>query len=256
MANRKIERRFISVEKNFSIIPPKTYTQQIIEQVAEQQKKQQEETKQKGETREKKYHFTTNWFEPNIPKWEKTLTHLKDQKINVLEIGVFEGRSTTWILEKLLKNPESKLVAVDLFEKFWYNYDHEKTFRENIQKSGRESQVEIIKSNSFDVLARLNHEKEKQFDFIYIDGSHAAQDVLADATLSWNLLKERGILIFDDYEWDYFEEEYNNPRIAIDAFLRCYQTQIEIIYKHYQVVVKKVSREALRTEREDKKIYC
>ncbi|CAH1758444.1 15413_t:CDS:2 [Entrophospora sp. SA101] len=81
-------------------------------------------------------------------------------------------------------------------------YDHEKTFRENIQKSGKENQVEIIKGKSFDALTKLNHKKEEQFDFIYID--------------------------------DYFEEEYNNPRIAIDAFLKCYQTQIEIIYKRYQ----------------------
>ena len=46
-------------------------------------------------------------------------------------------------------------------------------------------------------------------------------DVLSDAVLSWNLLKEGGIMILNNYELDYFEEEYNNPRIAIDSFLRC-----------------------------------
>jgi len=241
-------------EQNYPIVP-KICTQQVVEQVEEQQIKQKQ-TEQKDEARGKNYQFTTNWFEPHASRWEKTLVHLKDQKINVLEIGVFEGRSTTWILEKLFKNPESKLVAVDLFEKFWYGYDHEKVFRENIRKSGKENQVEIIKSNSFDALTRLNHKNEKQFDFIYIDGSHTAHDVLADAVLSWNLLKEGGILIFDDYEWDYFEEEYNNPRIAIDAFLKCYQVQVEIIYKRYQVAIKKVNRETTQIEREDKKIYC
>jgi len=224
----------------------------------EQKQRQEQETNKQlkeSELREKKYQFTTNWFEPHIPRWQKTLFHLKDKQINVLEIGVFEGRSTTWILEELLNNSKSRLVAVDIFEKFWWGYDHEKTFRENIRKSGHESQVEIIKNNSFAALTELNQQSPTKFDFIYIDGSHTACDVLSDAVLCWNLLKERGILIFDDYEWDYYEEEYNNPRLAVDAFLKCYQQQIEIIYKRYQVAIRKVSRESIRTEREDKTIY-
>ena len=152
---------------------------------------------------------------------------------------------------------ESKLVAVDLFGKFWGNnndYDHEKTFRENIAKSGKGKQVEIIKDDSFNVLVKLNQEKKIEFDFIYIDGSHSACDVMSDAVLAWKLLKENGIMIFDDYEWDYYEEEYNNPRIAINGFLRCYHPQIEVIYKHYQVAIKKVIKEVIRNVREDKSL--
>ena len=100
----------------------------------------------------------------------------------------------------------------------------------------------------------MNYEKRIKFDFIYIDGSHKACDVLADAVLSWNLLKADGIMILDDYEWDYFEEEYNNPRIAIDSFLKSYQNQIELIYKHFQAVVKKVIKEVPQTARDDKRI--
>lgn len=214
-------------------------------------------TEQKRKIREDKYQFTTNWFEPHVPSWEKTLYPLKDKPINVLEIGVFEGRSSTWLLEELFNHSESKLVVIDLFKQFWganNDYDHEKTFRENIAKSGKEKQVQIIKSNSFDALVKLNHENQTKFDFIYIDGSHFSCDVMSDAVLSWNMLKEGGIMIFDDYEWDYYEEEYNNPRIAVDDFLECYQTQIEIIYKRYQVAIKKVIKENIATEREDKKL--
>jgi hypothetical protein len=78
--------------------------------------------------------------------------------------------------------------------------------------------------------------------------------VMSDAVLAWKLLKENGIMIFDDYEWDYYEEEYNNPRIAIDGFLRFYHSQIEVIYKHYQVAVRKVTKEVIRNEREDKSL--
>ena len=61
-------------------------------------------------------------------------------------------------------------------------------------------------------------------------------------------------MILDDYEWDYFEEKYNNPRVAIDSFLESYQSQIEIIYKHYQVAIKKVSRKVPRIPRDDKTV--
>ncbi|CAG8752163.1 25900_t:CDS:2, partial [Gigaspora rosea] len=73
----------------------------------------------------------------------------------------FEGRSTTWILEELCKDPESKLITIDIFVKIFPNNDNEATF----------------------------HEKKMSFDFIYIDGSHESHDVLSDTVLSWNLLK-------------------------------------------------------------------
>ena len=200
------------------------------------------------------YKFTKNWFVRHIPKWEETLHHLKDKKINVLEIGAFEGRSTIWILEELIKDPESKLTTIDTFHRIFADNDNETTFRGNIKESGKENQVEIIKNNSFDAITKFNYEKKVKFDFIYVDGSHVSCDVLSDAVLSWSLLKEGGIMIFDDYEWDYFEEEYNNPRIAIDSFLRCYQRQLEVIYKHYQVAVRKVIKENIQTARKDKKL--
>ena len=38
-------------------------------------------------------------------------------------------------------------------------------------------------------------------DFIYVDGSHQAHDVLCDAILSFKLLRVGGIVCFDDYLW-------------------------------------------------------
>jgi len=203
------------------------------------------------------YKFTRDWFIQHIPKWEKSLPlhELKGKKINVLEIGVFEGRATIWILEELIKHPESKLTTIDTFEKMFADNNNEATFRGNIKESGKENQVEIIKNNSFKTLTKFNCETREKFDLIYINhGSLTSCDVLSDAVLSWNLLKEGGIMILNNYELDYFEEEYNNPRIAIDSFLRCYQRQLEVIYKHYQVAVRKVIKEIIRTARVDKSL--
>lgn len=40
------------------------------------------------------------------------------------------------------------------------------------------------------------------FDLVYIDGSHLRLDVLSDASMAWRLLREGGVMVFDDYEWD------------------------------------------------------
>lgn len=43
--------------------------------------------------------------------------------------------------------------------------------------------------------AGLTHLWHRQV--VYIDGSHAAKDVIADAVLAWALLRPGGVLIFD-----------------------------------------------------------
>ena len=63
--------------------------------------------------------FTTDWFSPNIPQWESLFTATgwdPDQPKTVLEIGSFEGRSTLWILERLLRHPDSRIHCIDTFE--------------------------------------------------------------------------------------------------------------------------------------------
>ena len=66
-------------------------------------------------SRQEKFHFTINWFDKNIPIWNKFLEPLKKEKIAVLEIGAFEGACTTWILEELLLHTDSNLVSIDNF---------------------------------------------------------------------------------------------------------------------------------------------
>lgn len=82
----------------------------------------------------------------------------------------------------------------------------------------------------------------EEFDFIYIDGSHNAIDVLEDAVLSFRLLKNNGIIAFDDYLWN--DEQYSDgtyPKLAIDAFISIYDHKIKLLYKEYQVWIQKIS---------------
>jgi hypothetical protein len=73
------------------------------------------------------------------------------------------------------------------------------------------------------------------FDFIYIDGDHTAYGVMKDAVNAYECLSIGGILAFDDYMWPSGKGVYNEPKVAIDAFLAVYGNRIKLIQKSYQV---------------------
>jgi predicted O-methyltransferase YrrM len=78
-----------------------------------------------------------------------------------------------------------------------------------------------------------------QYDFIYIDGSHIAKDVLTDACMAWQVLKPKGIIVFDDYVWGDPRDILHRPKAAIDAFTNIFAEEVEVIHVGYQLVVRK-----------------
>jgi predicted O-methyltransferase YrrM len=98
-------------------------------------------------------------------------------------------------------------------------------------------QVEVRVGQSQEL---LRSEPLYSFDFVYIDGSHKAADVLEDAILSLRLLKPGGIMIFDDYLWAAFEDPLDNPRPGIDAFLHAFAQQYDLLWFGNQVAVRKI----------------
>lgn len=159
--------------------------------------------------------------------------------LDFLEVGCFEGRATLWMLENVLTDPSSMVTVVDTFKgnpefrSMKINGDCLDRFRSNIR--GYEDKVDIHVGESRSVLRVL----PGQFDFVYIDGSHMAADVLSDAVMAWPLLKQGGILAFDDYEWPGNGGPVNSPRIAIDAFLEVHEDQLKVLHQAYQVAVRK-----------------
>jgi predicted O-methyltransferase YrrM len=148
--------------------------------------------------------FTEDWFSGNIPIWSRLLAeHLGKPSLRYLEIGVFEGRSTCWLLENVLTGKDSHIVCVDTFEGGMESAPADadmpsvrQRFESNILPW--KDMVSLHVGASSDVLPLLTTD----FDFVYIDGSHQAKDVLTDAVLCWRILRPNGIIIFDDYEWN------------------------------------------------------
>lgn len=188
--------------------------------------------------------FSADWFSPHIPDWERLLGPLKGRPdLTFLEVGSFEGRSASWLLENVLTHPSSSLYCVDTFEGSVEHAGMDLTnlyerFLANTRAFG--SRVRVLREPSLRALSRLQLQAAR-FDFIYIDGSHAAADVLADAVLSFPLLKVGGLLAFDDYQYPLGKDDWDRPRLAIDAFLHTHRPKCEVVHTGYQVFLRKTS---------------
>ena len=77
----------------------------------------------------------------------------------------------------------------------------------------------------------------KQFLVVFKNRDHSEDTVWLDAIYSFKILKEGGIIVFDDYEWNIGKK---SPKAAIDRFLQKYRDRIEILVVNFQVVVKKL----------------
>jgi hypothetical protein len=52
--------------------------------------------------------------------------------------------------------------------------------------------------------------------------------------MAWQLLRKGGVMLFDDYEYD-----KEPTKIGIDAFLKGFEGQYEIVLQNYQLAVMK-----------------
>lgn len=198
--------------------------------------------------------FLSDWFTKNIPVWEKHLSHLKGGNVHALEIGCFEGRATCFLLEHILTSRASTITCIDPFpiitreqlEKYAERWqlstlpsapiDIEKRFDRNIAEICATEKVIKHKGLSKYILRAL---QVRGYDLIYIDGSHFKEDVLKDIILSWDLLKDGGIMIFDDYRLRDAAPELGDPKAAIDAFLDVFDGHYDVLHKEWQVILKK-----------------
>lgn len=200
------------------------------------------------------YLFSNNWFDGNKAIWSQLLQQINPTRI--LEVGSYEGKSTVFIIESLANINDLEIHCIDSWEG---GIEHkqggsaetnmpevEARFAHNmkiaINKSSRTVKLELHKGLSNKELPKLvASDMQEYFDFIYIDGSHQAPDVLLDAILGFELLKIGGVMAFDDYLWQEplpgGTDLVRCPKISIDAFtniycrkLRCLRAPLKQLY--------------------------
>ncbi len=186
------------------------------------------------------YSFSEDWFSNHIPSWNKIVGWLKPSR--VMEVGSYEGRATTYIIEKCTEFGPLHLTCVDTWEgsidlpparmagveeRFDYNT------REAIRAANAPVDLQKCKCESTVTLSSLIAEGREPFDLIYVDGSHTAPDVLTDAVLGFRLLRVGGVMIFDDYLWSMegplHVDPLNMPKPAIDAFTTTFMRKVRVL---------------------------
>jgi FkbM family methyltransferase len=188
--------------------------------------------------------FKETWHDVHIVPWCVTFSRIYNrvQPVRILEIGSWEGRSTLFFLTYFT---QGRLTALDTWagsDEYHYNAtselrDLEARFDTNIGPYA--DRLTKRKGSSMHVLPQLLDERQK-FDLIYVDGSHFPDDVLTDAINAWRLLEHGGLLIFDDFFWNYYPRARANPRWAINLFLKYHTGEYTILsVSSYQIILQK-----------------
>jgi predicted O-methyltransferase YrrM len=180
--------------------------------------------------------------------------HQLPSRKRFLEIGSFEGRSSVWLIENAIEEG-GDLFCVDTWEG---GEEHkaqghdmsavEDRFHTNITLAlatvyPKKINVQSFRDTSLNALSALLSTTPKSrdlFDFIYIDGSHQAPDVITDACMAWPLLRVGGVMVFDDYGWGEPLPATHKPKMAIDAFVDIYKERLHLIHKSYQLIIQKM----------------
>ncbi|KAJ3860292.1 glycosyltransferase family 8 protein [Lentinula novae-zelandiae] len=197
---------------------------------------------------------TQDWFSHNIPHWRNLFPFITSPRPRILEIGSWEGRSAVFLLQNICGEGTDMgmAVCIDHFDLFRTSAGRERFRKINHNLSLTGKPFRVLPQFSVPALMNLLEKeilKEESlgnagFDWIYIDGSHEADDTFLDGELAWRLARKGAIFIFDDYHWDKEpEDSKHHPKKGIDTFLDLHRGEYVKLTEpeHYQVVLRKTS---------------
>ncbi|KAI0750679.1 glycosyl transferase [Daedaleopsis nitida] len=193
------------------------------------------------------YTDTQDWFSFNVDTWRNLFQHITSPNPRVLEIGSWEGRSAVFLLNEVCGDA-GELVCIDHFDLMNTEAGRERRRKlaQNLSLTGKH--FRIIEQFSVPALISLLTEETTSsspgFDWIYIDGSHEADDTFLDGELAWRLARKGAVVIFDDYHWDKEpEDSVHHPKRGIDAFLALHAGEYTRLSSdtQYQVILQKTT---------------
>lgn len=190
------------------------------------------------------YQFTQDWFMTGPQVWPQIKAMMR-RRADFLEIGSYEGRSSVWTVENMVPDSGS-LTCIDTWQGSEEHSQEdmaavEARFDHNIELIGKQfplREIWKIKEPSIKALGEMVS-VGRQFDFIYIDGSHQAKDVMTDSCMAWPLLRSGGFLVWDDYLWGSARDILHKPKMAIDGFMLMFGEELRPIFTGYQMIVQK-----------------
>jgi predicted O-methyltransferase YrrM len=128
-----------------------------------------------------------------------------------VEIGVWYGRSACYMAQRL--KDSGKRIRFSVIDTFDARPDLLEQFQSNLHKAGLADRVEIHRGRSQELA--LLPELSGPFEFVFVDGSHAFQDVYDDLRLWYPKVRPGGIFAGHDYtDWRYSPD----VKAAVDRF--------------------------------------
>lgn len=125
----------------------------------------------------------------------------RSKKTLIVEIGSYNGCSTTWLASAGIRNGFRSVIAIDLFTgtpSWGKKIDTYEAFMRRMRRNKLGNFVEPIRGDSREVIK--NWEDKNKIAILHIDGDHAYEAVKADIDNYIPYLEPQGIVIFDDYD--------------------------------------------------------
>lgn len=197
------------------------------------------------------YKFNQGWYDALLNTDMVLNTHPEGQKLalkseecrQIVEIGIYEGASTCFWSDFYLDHPESRLISIDPFtgseehhaepEKYPELANLELIARGNIAKSKNAAKIEVLKGFSQFIYPELclRHGADPWIDVLYVDGAHDPTSVARDTVLYVPMVKQGGLVIFDDYG-------HPDVKRGVDNALNSFASAESAIFTGWQLVVK------------------
>ena len=137
------------------------------------------------------------------------LNHLKDHKINILEIGSYAGASAAAFVKYF---PNANVFCFDVnISNFEFKSQKIHVFGIDINNKNK------VKKTITKIFKQY---QLTSFDLIIDDGSHNLKDILSSLKLFFQFLKENGIFIIEDFKHpNYYKYNKNINHILVNEFL-------------------------------------
>ena len=151
------------------------------------------------------------------------------KNMKIAELGIFKGEFSKIILERL---SPSELFLVDLFPEEMYSGDKDgnnivlanlnQMYKQIVEEFEQFENVKVIKSYTSDFLNSLENE---YLDAVYIDADHSYDGVKTDLILSYEKVKNGGIIMGHDYTNHMFPGVVK----AVNEFCEDYNLKIKFL---------------------------
>ena len=185
----------------------------------------------------KSINYNEKWFCNNLNYLSVNFKDINNVK-NILEIGSYEGRSAIFFLKNFYG---SKITCVDT----WCGSDEHKSVNFELIEENFDLNTSFYQSNKTLFKHKMTSNEffkknRKYFDLIFVDGDHSSDQVKVDLINSWNILKNGGYLILDDYMWWFYKDLKKNPSTPINNFIKENISNISKLNIWHQVIIKKI----------------